>query len=240
MCGIVGLVLRQGLNGTGLARAPKNITRLLLCAEWGGPHATGMMVIQPDRVDVLKMLGPAERFVATDEYDELMASITSETIAVVGHTRWATVGSPEDNDNNHPITDGNIMLVHNGSIDNHEELDYRYGSVAEVDSASLAAAVRAHSCDEGGLTADSLEHACQEAWGTIATVVADRNWPDRVFAYRNNDVGRSLYGMQGPSGYWFGSTGKILRRAGVTSRPCVEIPIDRAVRLTCTGPVYDE
>jgi glucosamine 6-phosphate synthetase-like amidotransferase/phosphosugar isomerase protein len=56
------------------------------------------------------------------------------------HTRWATLGDPENNDNNHPIVIPNGMVgVHNGHIQNHREIFARLGvdRIAQVDSEAI-------------------------------------------------------------------------------------------------------
>lgn len=59
---------------------------------------------------------------------------------LVGHTRHATVGSPSNNDNNHPVHADGLVLVHNGRVDNAADLTALSGAdpIAEVDSESLA------------------------------------------------------------------------------------------------------
>lgn len=60
--------------------------------------------------------------------------------SVIGHTRHATLGDPAVNSNNHPVVAPGIVLVHNGRVDNHEELAALSGlpREAEVDSVTLA------------------------------------------------------------------------------------------------------
>ncbi len=235
MCGIVGIMLDSGASDYRLSRARHYFRELMLCAQVRGTDAAGVMVVQPDGVDVLKSPGPARDLVYSHEFGDLMATVRRDTIAIVGHTRAASQGDPSDNANNHPLTDGDIKLVHNGFIRNWHYLEECYGSRAEVDSAALAAAVDRHSADDG-LTAESLTLACEEAEGGIATVVVDRfGSPPRVYAYRNTNP---LVGNTGRSGYWFGSTGDILRSAGVVGARtrCAIVPSYRGVRLMPNGP----
>ena len=57
----------------------------------------------------------------------------------MGHTRYATLGSPSINSNNHPIRTGNTIGTHNGSIYNHKELFQKYNMTrfAQVDSEAI-------------------------------------------------------------------------------------------------------
>lgn len=70
------------------------------------------------------------------------------------HTRWATQGTPENNDNNHPIDVGGIVGVHNGHVSNDVELFQRcvdYKRCAQVDSEAAFAFI-AHAPAELSLT----------------------------------------------------------------------------------------
>lgn len=66
-----------------------------------------------------------------------------EAQTAIGHTRWATQGSKHKPENNHPVIDDGVMLVHNGIITNDKEiyrwLDPDYPPKAEVDTAAFAA-----------------------------------------------------------------------------------------------------
>ena len=160
----------------------------------------------------------------------MLDSITPDTIGVIGHTRSATQGDPEDDDNNHPLIDSGICLVHNGIINNWDELDRRYGSLAEVDSASLLAAVRHHS--DQALTPVPWPRAAGSPEGPLPPSLWTPGTPALVFAYRNVNP---LVGVTDRYGYWLASTGGILRRAGVAGA-AAPVPAHRAVRLTPTGP----
>ena len=230
MCGIIGVMLAPGLESRHMKRCRDSIQQLMLAAQERGVDAAGLMVIQPGQVQVLKAGCPARHLLSSPAAAELLDSITPDTIGVIGHTRSATRGDPEDDENNHPLIDDGICLVHNGIINNWDELDRRYGSLAEVDSAALLAAVRHHS--DQALTPRSLAQGCRESRGPIAAVAVDARYPSLVFAYRNVNP---LVGATDRYGYWLASTGGILRRAGV-ARMGAPIPAHRAVRLTPTGP----
>ncbi len=230
MCGIIGVILAPGLESRQLKKRRDSIQRLMLAAQERGVDAAGLMVIQPGQVQVLKAGCPARHLLSSPAGEELLDSITPDTIGVIGHTRSATQGDPEDEENNHPLIDGGICLVHNGVIANWRELDRRYGSLAEVDSAALLAAVRHHSAPV--LTPRSLVRGCREARGPIAAVAVDARYPSLVLTYRNVNP---LVGMTDRRGYWLASTGGILRRAGIAG-VAAPIPAHRAFRLTPTGP----
>ena len=219
-----------GLKSRQMKKCRDSIQRLMLAAQARGVDAAGLMVIQPGQVQVLKAGCPARYLMSSPAATELLDSITPDTIGVIGHTRSATQGDPDDDDNNHPLIDSGICLVHNGVITNWDELDRRYGSLAEVDSAALLAAVRHHSAQV--LTPGSLAQGCRESRGPIAAVAVDARYPSLVFAYCNVNP---LVGVTDRYGYWLASTGGIMRRAGIAGMG-VPIPAHRAVRLKPTGP----
>jgi glutamine---fructose-6-phosphate transaminase (isomerizing) len=114
----------------------------------------------------------------------------------IGHTRWATHGEPSD-ENAHPHTCGPIAIVHNGIIENAEEL--RAGLLAagaqfasQTDSeifAHLIAAELDRSAEGGVAPSMDLEEAVrrtlQQVVGTYGLAVVDARSPDRLVVARN-------------------------------------------------------
>ncbi|MFB6889471.1 glutamine--fructose-6-phosphate transaminase (isomerizing) [Kitasatospora sp. NPDC056327] len=108
----------------------------------------------------------------------------------IGHTRWATHGVPSDA-NAHPHLDGTerIAVVHNGIIENADELRLRLtvdGAVfrSETDSEVLAHLIAAH-CGEGVELEDAVRAALGKVVGTYGLAVLDAGQPDRVVVARN-------------------------------------------------------
>jgi glucosamine--fructose-6-phosphate aminotransferase (isomerizing) len=104
----------------------------------------------------------------------------------IGHTRWATHGEPSDT-NAHPHTCGPIAVVHNGIIENAEDLRAKLTAdgaefTSETDSEVLAHLIAA-------ADGDSLEGAVRRALtsvvGTYGIAVIDARQPDVVVAARN-------------------------------------------------------
>ena len=231
MCGIVGVMLAPGLEPEQLQSCRDTLARLMLAAQQRGVGAAGLMVVQPDQVQVLKAGCPARLLMSSTAADGLLDSVTPDTIGIIGHTRAATQGDPTDEGNNHPLIDDSICLVHNGVIANWDELDQRYGSLADVDSAALLAAVRHHSYPV--LTPSSLVQGCQEAVGRIAAVAVDARRPSFVLAYRDRNP---LVGVADEYGYWLASTGAILDEARIVGAEA-PLPAYRPAQLTATGPL---
>lgn len=140
MCGITALSRvheRSSIND------PRSFMRLAaLAIEDRGRHATGFgwtRRTMKDPSDPMtwywKKKGAAREVVGE-------APLESNTAVAIGHTRYKTQGSADDNRNNHPVVDEGIVLVHNGIIHNDTQLyagiDEFYVPKADVDSQVLA------------------------------------------------------------------------------------------------------
>lgn len=109
----------------------------------GGPHAWGWMSYNDDTKAITsdKYPGRADTKVADAIQEELIDNGCSW---LVGHVRFATHGSPEDNRNNHPLVHGHIIGVHNGVLRNHDDILSKTGREdpkTQVDSEAIFAAV---------------------------------------------------------------------------------------------------
>lgn len=106
MCGIVGYVGRQ--------KAATIMLEGLKRLEYRGYDSAGLAVLQNDGVTLLKTLGR----VAT--LAKLAATTKPSGTTGISHTRWATHGGvTEANAHPHVSSDGKIVLVHNGVIENY-------------------------------------------------------------------------------------------------------------------------
>jgi glucosamine--fructose-6-phosphate aminotransferase (isomerizing) len=104
----------------------------------------------------------------------------------IGHTRWATHGEPSDI-NAHPHVSGPIAIVHNGIVENADELRAKLtvdGAefVSETDSEVLAHLIAASSADD---LEEAVRQALASVVGTYGLVVLDARQPDRIVAARN-------------------------------------------------------
>ena len=109
----------------------------------------------------------------------------------IGHTRWATVGKPDQlNAHPHVSCDGNTAIVHNGDIDNFYKLRERLVSdghifSSETDSEVLAHLIESHS-SQGNI--GSVVHALREIEGTYALAVAFGGSNRIIVARRENPL----------------------------------------------------
>jgi len=109
----------------------------------------------------------------------------------IGHTRWATHGEPSDA-NAHPHVCGPIAIVHNGIIENAEEL--KAGLIArgaqfasQTDSEIFAHLIAEHSGSEGKPAdlEEAVRMALKSVVGTYGLAVIDARSPDRLVVARN-------------------------------------------------------
>jgi glucosamine--fructose-6-phosphate aminotransferase (isomerizing) len=105
----------------------------------------------------------------------------------IGHTRWATHGRPTD-ENAHPHTDGSgeLVVVHNGIIENYLPIKERLqaeGHVfkSETDTEVIAHLIERHLKDTPRLD-EAVRRALRELRGSYAIVVLHRRMPDRLVA----------------------------------------------------------
>ncbi len=108
MCGIIGYI------------GEKNPVEVLInglkCLEYRGYDSAGIALKEKDEIEVIKSVGKIVNLEEKLKNQELIPSHLG-----IAHTRWATHGKPSEK-NAHPHTVGNVTLVHNGIIENAEEL----------------------------------------------------------------------------------------------------------------------
>ncbi|MCO5229672.1 MAG: hypothetical protein M9958_00810 [Chitinophagales bacterium] len=123
MCGIFGVLNKYPSSYNKLEEI---IAKLLNLSSSRGKEASGLLTINNnDEIVLLKSGIVGEDLLISEEYQSFLSkSRDSEVLAVIGHSRLATHGSQNDNDNNQPLIteDLSYVLVHNGIITNPEVL----------------------------------------------------------------------------------------------------------------------
>ena len=175
MCGIVGAV------------AQRDVAEILINGlhrlEYRGYDSAGVAVVDPNHeLHRVRCLGKVK---ALDEAVTIKPLIGGTGIA---HTRWATHGEPSEA-NAHPHTSGNFAVVHNGIIENHEELRELLKSRGYVFNSQTDTEVIAHLVEWEMRTAATLLEAVQKTvkqlTGAYGMVVLDREHPEHLVAARS-------------------------------------------------------
>jgi glutamine---fructose-6-phosphate transaminase (isomerizing) len=172
MCGIVGAV------------AQRNITPILLEGlkrlEYRGYDSCGI---------ALHVDGKLQRSRSTSRVAELEKQIDSAHLSGftgIAHTRWATHGAPASH-NAHPhFSRERIALVHNGIIENHDELRAELSALGYVFESQTDTEVIAHLVDHmySGDLFDTVQQAVKQLHGAYAIAVFCRDEPHRVVGAR--------------------------------------------------------
>lgn len=176
MCGIVGYI---GSNA-----ATPILLEGLHRLEYRGYDSAGIAVVHRARLKVTKAA------VRVAELRELVGEGTPSTVGIA-HTRWATHGEPNEA-NAHPQLDasGRIAVVHNGIIENADDLrakltadgvDFVSDTDTEVLSHLIARALDGDSKD----LEDAVRAALRQVRGAYGIVVLDARTPERLVVARN-------------------------------------------------------
>jgi glucosamine--fructose-6-phosphate aminotransferase (isomerizing) len=170
MCGIVGAAARRDI----VPVLVEGLRRL----EYRGYDSCGIALVDEKDIALVRTVS------RVDDLAKKTANSSGET--GIAHTRWATHGAPAT-ENAHPIVSrGEVAVVHNGIIENHDELraelqakGYRFES--QTDTEVIAHLV--HSLDQGDL-ADAVRRAAQRLKGAYAIAVVSKKTPGTVVGAR--------------------------------------------------------
>lgn len=189
MCRQVGIILGQKCRRSIERDILLGIfSEMLWRSEHGGPHATGVAVLRDDgRHVIAKRAMPARQFVGQRVFVQALARFDDRATAILGHTRWRTRGSEENNRNNHPILAGQAIGTHNGTIYNADELFRRFGltRLAEVDSELLVRMADA-ATDSRGIVPDALLRLLVPCQGQISAVLVAVGTPGQVVVLKGD------------------------------------------------------
>jgi asparagine synthetase B (glutamine-hydrolysing) len=234
MCGILGVCLdiTTSRSADDILRLKTDFADLLAAAEVRGTDAAGVYIVNKDSEIVYHKAPVAGSVLADDDtfWKMLNDFVSEKTVAIIGHTRFATHGDPADNDNNHPIFDTPIIGVHNGMIRNHERLNTRYRKAAEVDSAAIMSLLRVKSKNKP-MTLSTLSNNLHQLEGPFAIAVADTRKPDGIFMARNTNPVK-FFRERDAGLLWFASTSEILNDGiGAPVDKTFSMPADHCCRI---------
>jgi glucosamine 6-phosphate synthetase-like amidotransferase/phosphosugar isomerase protein len=191
MCGIAAILLYPQERSKEEWQEIKNIfTQNLAFNEERGRDAAGLAVFQLDgRVSLCKLPLPANEFINTRQYADLLSSVDAQTTLLLGHTRLPTKGSPANNDNNHPLHIGTVYGVHNGHIRNDDELfaRYNYSRLAQVDSEIIFQLLAGVSPSLNGQYLGTVEQSLRLLQGEFTFIACDTRTPTRLLVLKQNN-----------------------------------------------------
>src|SRR3954469_12527918 len=172
MCGIVGAVARRNVVPI-LIEGLKKL-------EYRGYDSAGLAVVN----------GSMHRVRSTGRVAQLGRLVDEQRLQGtigIGHTRWATHGKPTEA-NAHPHMSGGISVVHNGIIENHEEMRSRlkslgYHFLSETDSEVIAHLVHSHT-QAGMNLLEAVRRSVTELQGAYAIAVIAEKDPRRMVVAR--------------------------------------------------------
>jgi glucosamine--fructose-6-phosphate aminotransferase (isomerizing) len=179
MCGIFGCITSEG-------KAAPLIHESLKKLEYRGYDSVGIATLDNGKVTIKKDQGKIDDVHRILDLDDMPGSIG------IGHTRWATHGAPL-RVNAHPHVDcgGQIIVVHNGIIENFSELRLELESRGHVFVSKTDTEVVAHMIEENfkGNPAQTLQDAVRDAVkridGSYALAIISTREPDKIVCARN-------------------------------------------------------
>ena len=189
MCGIVGY---NGKN-----KAVDILLDGLSKLEYRGYDSAGV-AIRDEKIEIFKSKGKIVNL-----KDKLKDKELNGTCGI-GHTRWATHGEPSEN-NAHPhiSNDGNVTLVHNGIIENYQELiaklaKHGYKFYSETDTEVLANLIDYYYKKYKMGPMDAINRTMVRVRGSYAIVVMFKEYPDEIWVARKDSpmiIGKASDGM---------------------------------------------
>ena len=177
MCGIVGYI--------GSKKAEPILFNGLLTLEYRGYDSAGISTIEKNEIKIVKTKGRVKNLHDTDEINALNGTVG------IAHTRWATHGKPS-NENSHPHLDNSktFSVVHNGIIENYNELriflkDNGYTFYSQTDTEVIPNLIHYY-FSKGNDFLHSVNLAYKDLKGSFAISVLCKNEPEKIIATRKD------------------------------------------------------
>ena len=186
MCGIVGYI--------GEKDATPIILNGLKRLEYRGYDSAGLAVLENGHIEVRRDAGKLSRLVALVEENPVHGPLG------IGHTRWATHGVPSArNAHPHSSSDGKVVVVHNGIVENFMELREELGAEGTVfnsdtDTETIVHLVERYLSLGHGLV-EATRRALTHLKGAHGIVVMSLSEPDKMVAARIGNAGGVVIGI---------------------------------------------
>ena len=174
MCGIIGAASSRSVG--------KILIKGLQLMEYRGYDSAGVVLNKEEEILRLRSLGKVSKL------EEIMISEKPKAFSGIAHTRWATHGAPSE-ENAHPHgSHDDIYIVHNGIIENHEEIrvflkSEGYKITSETDSELIAHLVHFYKKDTQD-TLQALMKATHELNGAYSIATVCKEEKGKVYAAR--------------------------------------------------------
>ena len=182
MCGIIGYI--------GLKKATPILINGLLRLEYRGYDSAGLSTIEPGGLSIMKDKGRVKNLYKLDGIDDLVGTIG------IAHTRWATHGKPSK-ENSHPHLDNskNFAVVHNGIIENYNDLrnfliNKGYTFFSQTDTEVIPNLI--HYYYSNDVKNDNLkvlravQCACKDLKGSYAIQIISTYLPDNIIVAKKD------------------------------------------------------
>ena len=180
MCGIVGFI--------GSHQAAPILLDGLSKLEYRGYDSAGLAVRDGDApVQIVKAKGRLKALAEKTNNGETLKGTCG-----IGHTRWATHGEPsETNAHPHCSDDGNVVGVHNGIIENYQELKDKlvrkgYIFYSSTDTEAAIKLIDYYYKKYEGTPVDAINHAMVRIRGSYALAVMFRDYPGEIYVARKD------------------------------------------------------
>jgi glucosamine--fructose-6-phosphate aminotransferase (isomerizing) len=175
MCGIVGYI--------GKREAAPLILESLRKLEYRGYDSAGIAVINEGRVSVRRCEGKLKNLETLLDRDPMIGSIG------IGHTRWATHGRPSET-NAHPHRAGDVVVVHNGIIENYldlkEQLTQRGTKFSSETDTEIVAHLVAEKVERRMDFLEAVRESLREIHGSYALLFLNQRDPKRLIVAKNS------------------------------------------------------
>jgi glucosamine--fructose-6-phosphate aminotransferase (isomerizing) len=185
MCGIVGYI------------GPKNATPIIMNGlrklEYRGYDSAGIAVLQEGEIQIRRDAGKLDRLAQLVQDSPLAGNVG------IGHTRWATHGEPNSR-NAHPHLGmtGEVVLVHNGIVENFSSLRAELESEGAQFRSETDTEVIVHLIERylrGMNFTDAVLEALRHLKGAHGIVVMNKKEPDKIIAARIGNAGGVVLGL---------------------------------------------
>ena len=182
MCGIVGYI--------GTKKASPILINGLLRLEYRGYDSAGISTIEKSGISVMKDKGRVKNLYNIKGIDDLEGTIG------IAHTRWATHGKPSK-ENSHPHMDNSktFSVVHNGIIENYNELrkfltDKGYTFYSQTDTEVIPNLIHYYYNEDNKKDEQKMlravKNACEDLKGSFAIEVISKENPDNMIVVRKD------------------------------------------------------